>query len=59
MKKVYSKPSMKAYQIKPATILAGSGESNVKASSVPYEDSNNTYVGGMSGGIWGTTNNPD
>lgn len=59
MKKDYSKPSMKVHQIKPAIILAGSGESNVKASSDPYEDSNNTYVGGMSGGIWGSTNNPD
>jgi len=48
---------MKEYQIKPATILAGSG--NIQFNSIPYYDENNTYVEGMSSGIWNRTNDPD
>jgi len=55
MKKVYSKPSMDAYHIKPETILAGSDGSNVNKNSSPYQDSYNSFVDGMGG----TTNDPD
>jgi len=60
MKKEYSKPTMRAYQMKPANIICTS--SNVmttSTSAAPYQDSNNTFVNGMSGGIWNSTNNPD
>jgi len=43
MKKEYSKPSMKAYHVKPSSIICGSG-GEIETLSIDPEDSSPTFI---------------
>lgn len=56
MKKEYTKPSMKAYKVKPSQIICGSGGSSPTLSSGSGDEpqtEENTYGTTTYKGIWG------
>lgn len=57
MKKIYNKPEIEVSQVAPVSVICAS--SNISIFSEPFEDDDNTFIPGLSGGDWGSTSNPD